>query len=277
MLPEDIKKRLEKINRGDLKSFPQKKDLNYFKKKIKKNLDDEKAKVEIENISNSSIIEFEDLELMVIHNVIENLYMPEIPQNVIESELLPPKLIDLISLAVEKWVFLDLETCGLYNSPIFLIGLMVSKGDNYEVIQFFARDYTEEVAILKYLEDFLKKYEILITFNGKRFDYPLLIKRGKLNDISFDPEIPHLDLYLEAQKIWMGDFTNLKLQTLEKEVLNKYRIDDLSGNKIPAAYDRFVTSRDVREIEKIIEHNINDLVSLGELLIKIIEAYSNGL
>jgi uncharacterized protein YprB with RNaseH-like and TPR domain len=171
------------------------------------------------------------------------------------------------ALSPEEIVFLDLETTGLDITPLFLIGIMVWEGDGLVVRQFFARDYDEEPAVLSL---FLERYEnhpVLITFNGRSYDLPYVRMRARATKVPFRYSPAHIDLLIEARKVWRGVLPDCRLQTLERLVLGRDRQDDIPGSAIPQAYHDFVQTGDARQMVSVLEHNLLDLVTMAQLLV----------
>src|SRR5439155_12099909 len=76
--------------------------------------------------------------------------------------------------------FLDTETTGVSGGTgtyTFLVGVGCWNGTTFCVEQFFMRDFHEEMALLLALQERLKDVRLLVTFNGKSFDLPLLDSR----------------------------------------------------------------------------------------------------
>src|SRR6266699_1504196 len=85
----------------------------------------------------------------------------------------PPRereLTALIGAGLEHALFLDLETCGLASSTVFLAGTMHWNGTDFVMRQYFARHYGEEAALLAALGQAIRGFEFLVTFNGKSYD-----------------------------------------------------------------------------------------------------------
>jgi uncharacterized protein YprB with RNaseH-like and TPR domain len=81
---------------------------------------------------------------------------------------------------IQDIVFLDTETTGLAGGTgtyAFLIGLGYIDDQGLVVEQYLMRDFDEEYPMLKAVMETLKKFRVLITFNGKSFDWPLLESR----------------------------------------------------------------------------------------------------
>jgi uncharacterized protein YprB with RNaseH-like and TPR domain len=161
-------------------------------------------------------------------------------------------------------VFLDIETCGLANCPLFLIGIM--RGDGSLVEQFFARDYSEEAALLAHLGEVLSGYRMLITFNGKTFDIPYMRDRMILHQIEHEFAQEHFDLLPPARRLWRDKLPDCRLQTLEEHVCGRRRFGDTPGHLIPQLYHDFVRTGNAAPLEGVFHHNALDLVTMAELL-----------
>jgi len=95
--------------------------------------------------------------------------------------LLPPSLetdkhILRHAIDPEKWLFLDTETTGIAGGTgtyAFLIGLAWWESGGLRIEQLFMRDHDEEHSILLEIANRLAERPVLVTFNGKSFDWPL--------------------------------------------------------------------------------------------------------
>src|SRR5271156_6093188 len=79
-----------------------------------------------------------------------------------------------------QWLFLDTETTGLMGGTgtyPFMVGIAWWDAGGLEVEQFFMRELTEEHALLLTLAERMAERPVLVTFNGKSFDWPLLETR----------------------------------------------------------------------------------------------------
>ena len=172
----------------------------------------------------------------------------------------------LSATKADKVCYLDIETTGLGSVPLFLIGLMYQRDDELIVDQLFARDYSEEEAVLDFLSSLLVDFDLLVTFNGENFDVPFINERMSYHRIPFRVEIQHIDL-LHVSRTIVGSMTpNHKLQTLERHLLGRKRIGDIPGYDIPDAYHNFVRTGDATEIQTILHHNRLDLVTMLQLV-----------
>mgnify|MGYP001766056536 CR=1 FL=1 len=162
--------------------------------------------------------------------------------------------------------YLDIETTGLGNTPLFLVGLMYARDGKLVLDQLFARDYTEEKAVLQFLSDILGQFPVLVTFNGERFDIPFIAERMAVEMIDFSPPGAHVDLLPVARKVLGRRTPNHRLQTLEVFLLGRKRKGDIPGSLIPVAYHEYVRTRNAVRMAGVIHHNRLDLLSMMELV-----------
>jgi hypothetical protein len=162
--------------------------------------------------------------------------------------------------------YLDIETTGLSGRPLFLIGLMYHESERLVLDQLFARDYTEEPVILRFLNTLLARFGMLVTFNGVSFDVPYIRERMAVHGIELAQTAHHLDMLLLARGVLRGRTPNHRLQTLERYLLRRKRIGDVPGSEIPEVYHEFVRSGDAREIVGVIHHNRLDLLTMMQLV-----------
>ena len=172
-------------------------------------------------------------------------------------------------------VFLDTETTGLSGGTgtyAFLVGIGSWDGSAFIVEQFFMRDFHEEPALLQALEERLKSARVLITFNGKSFDIPLLKSRFTLTRRTWPLDsVFHVDLLFPARRIWKLRLGDCRLGNLEKEILGDERPEDVAGNLIPQIYFNYTRSGNPAGIRKILKHNFRDIVTLARLTLKVSE------
>jgi uncharacterized protein YprB with RNaseH-like and TPR domain len=166
----------------------------------------------------------------------------------------------------EEICYLDLETTGLSMAPLFLVGLMYSSGEDLVVDQLFARDYTEERAVLVHTVEMLKGYRVLVTFNGIRFDVPFLEERMIYTGLELGKVPVHVDLLPIARRVLKKRTPNHKLQTLERYLCNRKRIGDVPGSEIPGVYHEYVRTQNAGDIAGVFHHNRLDLLTMLQLV-----------
>lgn len=170
-----------------------------------------------------------------------------------------------------RTLFLDLETCGLAGAPIFLVGLIRATPDGLLLDQLLARNYAEEQAILTSLEAHVAECDVLVTFNGRSFDWPMVQDRRTYHRLPpVRAALPHVDLLIHARRQWRKQVPNCRLQTLERFLCRRMRQGDIPGSQIPAAYHQFVRTGDAKQLRNILHHNALDLVTLAQLTMRMI-------
>jgi len=162
--------------------------------------------------------------------------------------------------------YLDIETTGLSMAPLFLVGLMYTSEGRLVMDQLFARDYSEEETVLRFLAGAMPPFEILVTFNGITFDVPFIEQRMTIHRLSFHAPPTHIDLLPLARSVVGGKTPNHRLQTLEAHFCKRKRIGDIAGAEIPEAYHAFVRTHDAKDMANIIHHNRLDLVTMLQLV-----------
>src|SRR5215470_7131133 len=178
----------------------------------------------------------------------------------------------------EKWLFLDTETTGLAGGTgtyAFLVGLAWWDAGGLQVEQMFLRDFSEEHSLLQELSDRLAARPVLVTFNGKTFDWPLLENRFTMTRAIRVPSLAaHLDLLHPARALWRLRLGSVRLVELERYVLDAPRLgwhreDDLSSALIPQFYFDYLRGGAAQPLAGVVKHNQMDLRGLAALFGKI--------
>ena len=89
------------------------------------------------------------------------------------------------------------------------------------------RDYGEEASLLARLAEHLAHFDVLITYNGKSYDQPLLETRFRMARARhpFD-RMEHLDLLFGARRLWKLRLESCRLVDLENRILGVEREGD---------------------------------------------------
>ncbi len=165
----------------------------------------------------------------------------------------------------------DLETLGLNKKKdaIVLSGMVFPKGDCAHVKQYFAENREEEPFVLEQTRKDLSTCDLVITYNGSRFDIPFFKARCDLWNIPFPNFAYHLDLYALVRHFstLSKKLPNLKQKTLENFMgLWNCRYDEISGKESVSLYKEYVTYHKKEDLEKILGHNHDDILQLYRLL-----------
>ncbi|WP_052959067.1 ribonuclease H-like domain-containing protein [Methanoculleus sediminis] len=168
--------------------------------------------------------------------------------------------------APEEFVFLDIETLGLFSRPIILIGLARVSGGSIAVRQYLSRSVEEEEAALaSILPDLEAEGTALVTFNGRAFDVPYLRDRFACHGIPADLAVPHFDVLHFARRRWRDSLPSCRLGALETGVLGLARADDVPSRMVPEFYETYRRTGSPGPLVPVVEHNRQDIVSLARL------------
>lgn len=177
----------------------------------------------------------------------------------------------------QRWAFLDTETTGLAGGSgtyAFLIGVGTIDEAGFRVRQFFMRDYAEEASVLHSLAEYLKPFDVLITYNGKSYDQPLLETRYTICRARHPfAAMEHLDLLHGARRLFKLRLENCRLVNLENQILGVEREGDIPGELIPYCYFEYLRTQRAYRLIAIFHHNVLDIVSLACLTGVIPEAF----
>src|SRR5437016_2189061 len=169
---------------------------------------------------------------------------------------------------LQRPLFLDTETTGLSGGTgtvAFLIGLAWREADGLTLAQYFLRDFNEENALLWAVGQCVSEAGVLVSYNGRCFDWPLLQTRLVMRRAAW-PSPPHFDLLTMARRIFKPRLPDCALQTIEQAVLDLHRADDLPGSLIPSRYFTWLRQGDPRVLDPVFVHNQQDVLSMVVLL-----------
>jgi uncharacterized protein YprB with RNaseH-like and TPR domain len=178
----------------------------------------------------------------------------------------------------DKWLFLDTETTGLAGGTgtyAFLIGLAWWDAGGLQVEQLFLRDFSEEYSLLQELAARIAERSVLVTFNGKTFDWPLLESRFTMTRSIKIPQLSaHLDLLHPARALWKFRLGSVRLVELERHVLDARRLgwhreDEVISSLIPQLYFDYLRGGSPLPLAAVLKHNQMDLRGLAALYGKI--------
>jgi len=174
----------------------------------------------------------------------------------------------------DHWLFLDTETTGLAGGSgtyACLIGIAWWEDGGLEIEQFFLREYSEERALLFALQERIAEHPVLITFNGKSFDWPLLETRYRMSRKLPVPTLrAHLDFLHPARNLWRLRLGSVRLSELERHVLGWDRGADLLSGLIPQIYFDYLRGGPPERLVPVLNHNQMDLRGLAALSSRIL-------
>ena len=181
---------------------------------------------------------------------------------------------DMVNLNLEDFLFLDTETSSLNlgsGALVFLFGCCYFTENGLNVLQVFIEDPSQEPLFLAYLDDWLKRFKCLVSYNGKSFDIPVLRTRYILNRIPPSIQLfKQIDLLHTVRRIWKYDLNSKKLSDIEHKILDFQRNEDeIPGWLVPQIYQDYVQNGISEPLKGVFYHNEIDVVSLAALFLKI--------
>jgi tetratricopeptide (TPR) repeat protein len=140
-------------------------------------------------------------------------------------------------------------------------------------------DYHEEEALLWAVNQlFAQDFKLLVSYNGKSYDFPLLQTRYIMTRLPLQLNTSyHLDLLFPTRRLWKRRLQDCSLANIEKKILKIYREEDIPGYLIPHVYFRYLQDKDSRSLKPIFTHNLQDIISLVLLTTKISQTLDDPL
>ncbi len=120
--------------------------------------------------------------------------------------------------------------------------------------------------MLDALADYLPPDAWLVTYNGRGFDWPLLVTRYRMNRRTPPVLAGHLDLLPFVRRVFRHRMADARLKTVETELLGMRRGHDIEGWEIPGRYLEMLRGGSIEPIAEIVRHNHEDVRSLARLL-----------
>ena len=186
------------------------------------------------------------------------------------DELLPLHGIGQEVVARRRLLAFDTETTGLAGGTgtrAFMIGAADWRDGGLRIRQLCITRLAAEEAMLRAFAGWLDGDTVLVSYNGKSYDRPLLSTRYRLARLP-DPvfERHHIDLLHPVRRRYRGVWSNCRLATAERELLGVLREDDLPGAEAPGAWLAYLRGGSAAKLRRVGLHNAQDLRSLCGLL-----------
>ena len=165
----------------------------------------------------------------------------------------------------------DTETTGLAGGTgtrAFMIGAADWIDSRLRVRQLTITTMAAEAAMLRTFAGWVHAQTVLVSYNGKSYDAPLLATRYRLarlpNPLS---GLQHVDLLHPVRRHWKSVWANCRLATAERQLLGVVREDDLPGAEAPAAWLSYLRGGSAANLRRVMQHNAQDLKSLAGVLV----------
>lgn len=167
----------------------------------------------------------------------------------------------------------DTETTGLAGGTgtrAFMIGAADWREGSLRLRQLTITTMAAEPAMLRAFAGWLSPDSVLVSYNGKCYDAPLLATRYRLARLA-NPlaGLDHLDLLHPVRRHWKGQWENCRLATAERQLLGVLREDDLPGSEAPAAWLTYLRGGPATSLRRVAAHNAQDLKSLAGVLLRL--------
>ncbi len=191
--------------------------------------------------------------------------------------LKPPVIIDAGFARVkpvhhQRLLHFDTETTGLAGGTgtrAFMIGAADWVDGRFRIRQLTITSMAAEAAMLRTFAAWVGDDSVLVSYNGKCYDAPLLATRYRLARLA-NPllGLAHIDLLHPVRRHWKGQWENCRLATAERQLLGVVREDDLPGSEAPAAWLTYLRGGAAKNLRRVAAHNAQDLKSLAGVLLR---------
>ncbi len=173
----------------------------------------------------------------------------------------------------QDFAIVDIETLGLSERPIILLGIAKPTKDHICTSQFLLRDIGDEPSAIWALVSRLEPNLSLITFNGRSFDIPYIKQRLAYYGLDAPLNNPHFDVLHFTRRALRHKLSDCRLDTVEKYIGIKRDVN-IPGALVPHFYETYLKTKNVGPLVPIVEHNKQDLLTLGSLFSKLYEEWN---
>ncbi len=183
------------------------------------------------------------------------------------------------AVAPQDLMFFDTETTGLAGGTgtrAFMIGaaewrIDAVRGQGLRIRQLLMTTMAAETAMLREFASWLQPGTVFSSYNGRCYDAPLLKTRYRLarQRCPITP-LDHVDLLFPTRRRYRGTWENCRLATIERQLLQIVREDDLPGSEAPAAWLNYLRGGSAVNLRRVAEHNHQDVVTLSLLMQRLV-------
>src|SRR4029079_12086052 len=95
--------------------------------------------------------------------------------------------------------------------------------------QLLLPDHPAEAGLLTHVATHIPADAWLVTYNGRGFDWPLLVARYRMSRLPAPPPAGHLDLLPFVRRVFRHRMADARLRTVETDLLGTVRHGDVDG------------------------------------------------
>lgn len=173
----------------------------------------------------------------------------------------------------QDFAIIDIETLGLSERPIILLGIAKPTSGHICTSQFLLRDIQDEPSAIWALISELQPKHSLITYNGRSFDIPYIKQRLAYYGLNASLDNPNFDVLHFTRRALRPKLADCRLETVEK-YLGITRDINIPGALVPHFYDTYLRTKNIGPLIAIVEHNRQDLLTLGTLFSRLYEEWT---
>lgn len=172
----------------------------------------------------------------------------------------------------------DTETTGLSGGTgtrAFMVGASDLVDGQLRIRQLMTTTLAAETAMLEAFASWLQPGTVLVSYNGRSYDAPLLKARYRLARLPCPiTPLAHLDLLHPVRRRYRGQWENCRLATVERQLLRVLREDDLPGSEAPRAWRDYLQGGPATDLRRVLAHNHTDVRSLLQLLAHLTQVHA---
>ncbi len=167
-----------------------------------------------------------------------------------------------------RTIIFDIETMGLMPYKDMVINAGFCDPENGDVFQLFSESKEDEERLIIDTLNILSQYEVVVTYNGDRFDIPFIKTRAKKYGITDFPFFWSIDMYRYLKKYWpmAKKLSHLNQKSVEVALgLSDKRDDEIGGGECISFYEHYLGYKDDKSKQLILLHNSDDVKQLANI------------
>lgn len=165
-----------------------------------------------------------------------------------------------MSEPIQRFAAVDIETTALDASYGRLICICIKHETEDKVRTKYIRWSKDELSLLKWMQKQYEDIDVLITWNGKRFDIPFINARLMRHGLSPLEPKKHMDLMYQAMKLRTR---GARLDGFAKDMGLEYQKID-----VPASDWVLAAEGNANAVKRIVEHCERDVHMTQEAAVK---------